>query len=335
VPRKSKSKARSSPPAHYIGIDLGGSQIKYGIVSTSGKILTKGGRLTPLKKGRKGVIDSLVEIAGNLLKFARKNKIKIRGIGIGSPGCIDMNSGKVMGSSPNIPFWVGTNLKKIFRKFNLPVSADNDANLMALAEARFGAAKNCQSAVCLTIGSGIGGGIIINGEVYRGSNFSAGEIGHTSVNYLGEKCNCGRVDCMETYASANAMLRRTQKLVRTDGKSVLSQLIRKNGNRLDVPTFFQAFRKKDRVAQKIVEETGETLSRGIANVVNILNPEVVVIGGGLVDEYPPIIKKIERKVKHKVFPAATNLKIKKAKLGNQAGFIGAAYLASQKKRHEE
>ena len=330
MPRKLKSKVTSSPPAYYIGIDLGGSQIKYGIVSSGGKVLTKGGRLTPQKSGRRGVIDSLVEITENLLNFARKNKIRIKAIGVGSPGCIDINSGKVLGSCPNLPFWVGTNLKQIFRKFSRPITTDNDANLMALAEAKFGAARNCRDVVCLTLGSGIGGGIILNGEIYRGSNFAAGEIGHTSVNFLGERCNCGRLDCMETYASANAMLKRSQKLARTNRKSLLNQLIRKNGNRLDVPTLFLAYGKKDRIARKIVEETAETLSTGIANVVNILSPEMVVIGGGLVDENADIIKKIEKQVKQKAFSAATgNLKIRRAKLGNQAGFIGAAYQASQ------
>lgn len=320
----------ASPTSYYIGIDLGASQIKYGIVSSQGKILTKGGRLTPQKKGRRGVINSLAEITKNLLNFARNNKIQIKAIGVGSPGCIDINSGKVLGSCPNLPFWVGTNLKQIFKRFSLPVAVDNDANLMALAETKFGAAKNCLNVVCLTLGSGIGGGIILNGEIYRGSNFAAGEIGHTSVNFLGERCNCGRLDCMETYASANAMLKRSQKLARADRKSLLNQLIRKNGNRLDVPTLFRAYVKKDRIAQKIVEETGETLSTGVANVVNILSPEMVVIGGGLVDENAEVIKKIEKLVRQKAFPTATkNLKIKKAKLGNQAGFIGAAYLASQ------
>lgn len=330
MPRKLKFKSRLSAKSFYIGIDLGGSQIKYGIVSSQGKVLTKGGRLTPQKSGRRGVVSSLVEITKNLLNFARKNKIRIKAIGVGSPGCVDINSGKVLGSCPNLPFWVGTNLKRIFRKFSLPVTADNDANLMALAEARFGAAKNCESAVCLTLGSGIGGGIILNGEIYRGSNFAAGEIGHTSVNFLGERCNCGRLDCMETYASANAMLKRSQKLLRDDKKSILNRLIRENGNRLDVPTLFRAYLKKDRIARKIVQETGETLSTGVANLVNILSPEVVVIGGGLVDENAEVIKKIEKQVKQKAFPTATkNLRIRKAKLGNQAGFIGAAYQASQ------
>ncbi len=326
-----------SPSSYYIGIDLGASQIKYGIVSSAGKVLTRGGRLTPQKFGRRGVSDSLVEITKNLLNFARKNKIQIKAIGVGSPGCIDINSGKVLGSCPNLPFWVGTNLKQIFRRFSLPLAVDNDANLMALAEAKFGAAKDCRNAVCLTLGSGIGGGIILNGEIYRGSNFAAGEIGHTSVNFLGEKCNCGRTDCMETYASANAMLKRGQKMVRADKKSLLNQLIRKNGNRLDVPTLFRAYEKKDRIAQKIVQEAGETLSTGVANVVNILSPQTVVIGGGLVDENAEVIKKIEELVRQKAFATATkNLKIRKAKLGNQAGFIGAAFLASQlTRRHEK
>jgi len=335
VPRKLKSKVTlspviSSPKSYYIGIDLGGSQIKYGIVSSKGKVLTKGGRLTPQKSGRRGVVKSLIEIADNLLKFARKNRIRIKAIGVGSPGCIDINSGKVLGSCPNLPFWVGTNLKQIFKKFSLPVSADNDANLMALAEAKFGAAKNCRNVVCLTIGSGIGGGIILDKEIYRGSNFAAGEIGHTAVNFLGERCKCGNLDCMETYASVKGMLNRSQRLVKADKKSLLSRLIKKNGNYLDLPTFFQAFRQKDKIARKIVDQTCQVLSCGIANVVNILSPEMVVIGGGLVEVDSGIIKKIEKQIRQKAFSTATkNLKIKKAQLDNQAGFIGAAYQASQ------
>ncbi|OGC78388.1 MAG: hypothetical protein A2145_01680 [candidate division Zixibacteria bacterium RBG_16_40_9] len=326
-----------SPQSYFIGIDLGASQIKYGIVSSEGKVLTRGGRLTPQKSGRRGIINTLVEIAENLFKFARKDRIKIRAIGVGSPGCIDIKSGKVLGSCPNLPFWVGTNLKQIFRRFSLPVASDNDANLMALAEAKRGVAKNSHNIICLTIGSGIGGGIILNGEIFRGSGFAAGEIGHTTVGFSKEKCRCGAFDCLETYASVNSMLKMSQRLIKTNQGSLLRNLIRKNGNRLDLEIFFQAFRKKDKIAQKIVDHTCQILSSGIANVVNILNPEMVVIGGGLVEVDSHIIKKIEKQVKQKAFATATkNLKIEKAQLGNQAGFIGAAYLASQlTSRYEE
>lgn len=258
-------------------------------------------------------------------------------MGVGSPGCIDINSGKVLGSCPNLPFWVGTNLKQIFRRFSVPVAVDNDANLMALAEAKRGVAKNSRNIICLTIGSGIGGGIILNGEIFRGSDFAAGEIGHTTVGFSKEKCRCGAIDCLETYASVNSMLKMTQRLIKINQKGVLYNLIRRNENRLDLEIFFQAFHNKDSIARKIVNQTCQILSSGIANGVNILNPDMVVIGGGLVEVDSHIIQKIEQQVKQKAFATATkNLKIKKAKLGNQAGFIGAAYLASQlNRRYEE
>ena len=323
-----KSKVTSSPKSYSIGIDLGASQIKYGIVSAKGKVLIPGNLPTPVRPGRKAVISSLQQIAEQLFNFAKKNKIQIKAIGIGSPGCINLKTGVVLGSCPNLPFWQGVNLKKIFQKYSLPVFADNDANLVALAESKFGIAKNYNNVVCLTIGSGIGGGIILNGEVYRGSNYAAGEIGHTSVNFLGEKCNCGTLGCLEAYASVNSILKRSQRLVRFNKNSFLNQLIRENGNQLSLDILFQALRKKDKIAQKIIEQTCDILSSGIANLVNILNPEIVVIGGGLVEVDSNIIRRIERIVKLKAFPTATKyLKIKRASLGNQAGFIGAGYWA--------
>ncbi len=305
-----------------IGIDLGASQIKCGIVSDRGKIRFKQACPTPANSGRAKIVSSLQEATSRLIEFSRLHKIEIKGIGIGSPGTVELKSGKVVGASPNLPSWTGVDLKSIFRKFKLPVLADNDANLMALAESRLGSARGYKNALCLTIGTGIGGGVILNGELYHGLNSSAGELGHTCICFEGKACRCGSSGCLEAYASVPAMLEAVHSALENTGNR--SQL-RECQNHLTPLLIFQAARSKDRVALQVIEKEIEYLSAGLASVVNLLNPEVIVIGGGLVEADSSFLPRLEKRIKQKAFPSATGkLKVVKAKLGNQAGFIGAA-----------
>lgn len=305
-----------------LGIDLGGSQIKSGIVSQKGKVKFKKTYPTPVSDGPAQIVKKLQAITAELISFARNHKLSLRGIGIGSPGTVELKNGKVVGASPNIPGWTGLNLKSIFRKFGLPVFADNDANLMALAESRFGSALGYQSAVCLTIGTGIGGGIILDGKVYHGCNSSAGELGHTCIHFQGKPCRCGSCGCMEAYASVPAMLESARTLLK--GSNNHSRL-RKYQNQLTPLIIFEAAQARDRVARQVIENEIDYLSAGLASVVNLLNPEVIVVGGGLVEANSLFLLKLEKRIKERAFPsAAKELKVVKARLGNQAGFIGAA-----------
>jgi glucokinase len=193
---------------YFIGVDLGGTNIKFGIVSGQGAILHKGMLPVQSRLGREAILNNINRAVFQSLSFAKKKKIKIRGIGVGSPGTVNLVTGKIEGSCPNLPQMVNVGLKKwLSRYFELPIYADNDANVMALAEHKFGAAKGYHHALCLTLGTGIGGGIILDGELFHGSNYAGAEFGHMTICYNGRKCRCGGIGCLEMYASASAMVK--------------------------------------------------------------------------------------------------------------------------------
>jgi glucokinase len=317
-----------------IGIDLGGTNIKFGVVSDSGKVLHKGMLSAQVSLGRDAILSNLNRAVEQSLAFARKNKIRVRGIGIGSPGTVNLRSGKIEGSCPNLPQMLGVNLKKgLSERFDYPIHVDNDANLMALAEFNFGAAKGFEDVLCLTLGTGIGGGIILDGELFHGSSFAGAEFGHMTIHYNGRECNCGGIGCLEMYASAPAMVRDTKRLLRRDRGSLIHELTGGDLSRLTTEVIFRAEKKGDALASRVISQACAYLGAGIASAVNLINPQVVVIGGGVSQGGQSFIRRIEKEVKRRAFPSATKrLKVVKAKLGNDAGFIGAATLCSSHTR---
>jgi glucokinase len=315
---------------YFIGVDLGGTNIKFGIVSERGKILQKGLLPAQADRGRKAILNNMNKAVRESLAFAREKKIKVKGIGVGSPGTVNLNSGKIEGSCPNLPQMVNVNLKRwLSRSFKFPIYVDNDANVMALAESKFGAAKGYKDALCLTLGTGIGGGIILDGKLFHGSNFAGAEFGHMTICYNGRKCNCGGIGCLEMYASAPAMVRDAKWRLRRSRESIIRKLIQEDQSKITTEVVFEAERRGDVLASEVVKQACAYLGAGIASAVNLLNPQVVVIGGGVSEGGQSFIRRIEKEVKKRAFPSATkNLKAVKAKLGNDAGFIGAAMLAS-------
>ena len=315
-----------------IGVDIGGTNIKFGIVSFSGKVLKSGIVSSGKTGGRKGVLKNLKEAIGSLLLWAKERKIKINRIGIGVPGTIDPHKGKIVGTPPNLPQLKDYPLKRhLQRYFSYPIFLDNDANLMALAEYKFGSAKGHKNCLCLTLGTGIGSGIILDGKLFRGSSFAGAEFGHTVLCFHGIKCNCGNYGCVEMYASEPAMLKRAKELLKENRGSILHKLSQGNLNRMKAKELFEAERLRDKVAQKVIRDTACYLGAALSSAVNLLNPEIVVIGGGVaLFSGRDFLRKIEKEVREKAFPSATkNLKIVKAKLGNDAGFIGASILGEE------
>ncbi|UCB51997.1 MAG: ROK family protein [Candidatus Zixiibacteriota bacterium] len=316
--------------SHTIGIDLGGTDIKFGVVSPQGKILFKGVLSAQVDLGRDAILANLNRAVERSLAFARKKNITITGIGVGSPGSVNLRTGRIEGSCPNLPQMLGVNLKKrLSPRFDYPVFVDNDANVMALAESRFGAAKGFKNVLCLTLGTGIGGGMILDGELFHGSNFAGAEFGHMTINHKGRRCNCGGIGCLEMYASAPAMVKETKRLLQRNRRSVIHKLIQGDLDRLTTKVIFQAEKKKDSLASDVINQACAYLGAGIASAVNLINPQVVVIGGGVSQGGLGFIRRIEEQVKKRAFPSATKkLRVVKAKLGNDAGFIGAAILCS-------
>ena len=315
-----------------IGADIGGTNIKYGIVSTSGRILTSGIIPSGKASGKKGVLRNLRKGIASLLVSAKQSKLKINSIGIGVPGTVDLSKGKLIGIPPNLPSLAGFSLRKYLSKFYpYPVYVDNDVNLMALAEYKFGAAKGYKNCICITLGTGIGSGIILNGKLFRGSSFVGPEFGHATICYDGVRCHCGNYGCVEMYASEPAMIKRAKELLKKNRGSVLYKFTQGDLSKLKAKDLFLAERLKDKVSQKVIQETAYYLGTALSGVVNLINPEIVVIGGGVVlSAGRNFLKIIEKEIKTRAFPSATkNLKIVKARLGNDAGFIGASILGEE------
>jgi glucokinase len=313
---------------NFIGVDLGGTNIKFGIVSEKGEIVHKGMVPVQANLGRDAILNNINKAVEQSLIFARKEKIRIMGIGVGSPGTVNLATGVIEGSCPNLPQMVNVNLKNwLSRNFEYHIYVDNDANVMALAEHKFGAAKGYKDALCLTIGTGIGGGIILEGKLFHGSNFAGAEFGHMTICYNGRKCNCGGIGCLEMYASAPAIVRDTKRLLRKNKKSIIHKLVKEDLDKLTTEIIFEAERRGDTLASEVIYQACKYLGAGIASAVNLLNPQIVVIGGGVSEGGESFIQRIEKEVKKRAFPSATkHLKVVKARLGNNAGFIGAAML---------
>lgn len=319
---------------YYAGIDIGGTNIKFGLFDSNGTIIFKQHKPAMVEKGAKPLLHMITNIGENLLLRAAEEDITVNWLGVGSPGTIDNISGKVTGASPNIPEWPGTELGDHLRDYlNLPIYVDNDANAMALAELRFGAAKRFNSVICITVGTGVGGGIIIDRKIWRGAHFSAGEIGHMVVKFDGKKCKTGNEGCLEAYCSSDAMIERAAEKFKNDPGEILSKEISGEISNLNIKRIFAAAKKNDPIALEVIEETARILGAGLAGVVNLLNPDAVVLGGGIVDGGAGFIEVVTEEIRRRAFKSATeNLRVLKAELGNDAGFIGAGILGEYKSK---
>ena len=293
-----------------IGVDIGGGSVRMGLVSTNGRILVRSDFKTTDYLGRRKLLAALIRTLDGLLRVAKKKNLKVTGIGIGAPGPIDVEKGFVY-FFPNIPGWKNTPLKKILeKKIKLPVFVDNDANVMALAEFRFGAGRGARTLIALTLGTGIGGGLVIDGKLYHGHSYSAAEIGHMVINENGPRCSCGNRGCVETYVGTNYFVRSS-----------------KNRKRLSPQSAARAALRGDADAKELWKETARHLGTALVGLVNILNPERIVLGGGIAQSGGLLFRPLKAAIRRKAFPiAAASVKVVAAKLGMDAGIIGAATL---------
>jgi glucokinase len=311
----------------FAGIDLGGTNIKYGLIDSAGKILFDKSTPAHAHSSKSEILNRLESCAKELLEFGAASDYLISYIGVGSPGTVDSIKGRILGHSPNIRDWKGTNISKhLSKRLKLPVYVGNDANLMALAETMFGAGHGNKNVFCTTVGTGIGGGIVVNGKLIKGSAFSAGEFGHIPIVMDGKKCGCGLKGCLEAYAAAANLLSMAKNELRKPGaKGSLFRIFSKNGD-ITIKDIMVQFRERDPLATGIVQKHVDYLATGLAAVVHLFNPDAIIIGGGIADgggrDY---IKMIKSSLEKRVIPDSMNkMKIAKARLGNKAGFIGAA-----------
>lgn len=316
----------------YAGIDVGGTNIKFGLCNSEGKAIIF--RKTPscVDEGPRRLMKRIRQCAEEVISYATENGYQLDHLGIGTPGVVDVNTGKVIGVSPNIPGWKGNNPKRYLEsKLDLPVFVDNDVNVMMLAESAFGAAKGCRNVIAVTVGTGIGGSILIDGKVYRGAYGGAGEFGHMTIVKDGRRCNCGRDGCLEAYAAAPYLLELAESMAgNSKGDSPLEAKLRE-GAGLTVKDVFDAFKHRtDSIAEESVGISADYLACGLASVSAILNPEAVIIGGGVADaggaQYVRLVAELLRK--RGLDSGAGPTRVVKAGLGNRAGFIGAAILGN-------
>lgn len=295
-----------------LGIDFGGTLIKGGVVDEKGQVKDFVQVETQAKKGKEEVILRLINLISNLLSSPLSRKERILGIGIGSPGPINLAQGIIL-TPPNLPGWKNIPLKEILEKeFRIPVFLNNDANCAMLGEHWVGAAAGAKNAVMLTLGTGVGGGIIIENKLYQGEDGTAGELGHMVIVKDGRKCGCGDKGCLEAYASAVAVEKEAKKF----GLDF--------SNARDI---FILAKKGDSQAKKVIEEMIDFLAIGIANLVNIFNPKVIVLGGGLIGSSDLFLVELREKVGKKAFEIpAKRAQIVPAVLGDTAGVLGAAKL---------
>jgi len=307
-----------------IGLDLGGSSIKYGLVGNEGEILTEGRIPSYAEESAEKIVSQLLLAVDTVMQYAKENDIRVTGIGIGTPGIVDEKNGIVLGGAENLAGWENIPLADILKEHSkLDVYVNNDANVMGLAEARFGKAKGCSDVLFLTVGTGIGGTVIINGKLFGGYKNRGTELGHVPFIANGEPCACGSVGCLETYASAAAMVKRYSKMYE-EQKNIPCPGV-------DGEYIINLYKSGDEIAKAAIDENCNFLGHAIAGFINIFSPEKVIVGGGLTDAGDFYIERIRENAKRYVMPdCAVNTSIERAVLGNKAGFMGAAGLCFAK-----
>ena len=313
-----------------IGVDIGGTNVKIALIDEKGTIAYSNSVPTRAEMGYEYTIKNIINTIKDSLKESNNDISNIGGIGFGLPGQIDSVNG-VVRLLPNIPGWVEVPLAKIVKdEFNVPVKLDNDVRVATLGELNYGAGKGCQNLICLTVGTGVGSGIVLNGQLVRGASMTAGEIGHVIVERNnGEICGCGATGCLEAYASGPSVVKMAKDYI-AGGKSTKFKEIAA-GNEITPYMVYEAAKQGDAVAKRIFTIVGEYLGVALVSVVNLLNPEKIIVGGGVGQAGDLILEPIREAIKKRCIPtSAAAVEIVPAQLGESAGVVGASLLVNQK-----
>ena len=311
-----------------VGVDLGGTNVRIGIVTPKGRVLKKEEyTLDPSREGL-NIVEGLVSNLKNLLQKRIGKNDQLLGIGIGIAGTIDMNRGRMI-NSPNIPDLNGFGIREFIKKrMSSPIAIENDANAFALGEGWVGAAKGSKDYCGITLGTGVGGGIVINGEILHGSGGMASEVGHMVIDPEGPLCGCGGKGCLEVYASATGIRRMALETIeKGEGREILKRA----GGKVEEVTsekVFEAAQSGDKAAQKIFNEMGRFLGLGLVNLIHLFDPEKIVIGGKASRAWDSFIETTMEVVMERAMEGSREkVKIVRAKCGDDAGILGAAYVS--------
>jgi glucokinase len=305
-----------------IGIDLGGTKINGALADLEGMVLSKFTMPTNASEGEQAVLGRIVEVIETVIEKANKTVEEIKTIGIGSPGPLNAKAGIIV-TTPNLPFRNFQLVKPIIEKFNIPTFLDNDANVAAIGEYMLGSGKGTTNMVYITVSTGIGGGAILDGRVYRGSTSNALEVGHMTIVPDGPRCNCGNNGCIEALASGTAIARQAREAIAAGLETSLSGL--------DVVTSYEVYKEAqagDKVSKDILDKSFNYLGIAVASIITSFDPEMFVIGGGVSQMGDVLFDKVQQVVNKRCFKSMSeNCKIVPAGLGTDAGVMGAVALA--------
>ncbi len=306
-----------------IGVDIGGMSVKIGLVNEKGEIFKRGKTATDVAGGADKIVSDIAKV---ICELADPSDADLAGIGIGCPGTISSAIG-VVDKAYNLN-WENVALADMLGKYiNKPIKVSNDANVAALGETMFGVGKKYTDTILLTLGTGVGGGVIINGELYEGAFSKGAELGHVVVRVDGEQCSCGRRGCLEAYCSATALIRDTKAAMVADKTSAMWKFS-PDLEQVDGRTAFECSKKGDAAATKVVDNYVKFLAEGMMNFANVFRPQAIILGGGVSAQGKYLTDKLEAycKALDHGFAGAPVFEILVAELGNDAGIIGAAAL---------
>lgn len=300
-----------------IGVDVGGTNVKLGLVDSQGRIRARAGFKTQGYIRRKDqLIDAIAESVQRLIHEKRISEKSVLGIGLGVPGPVNFPKGTVV-SLTNIPGWKNVPLRDIIqKKMGIPVFVDNDVNVICLGEWRYGAGRGYKNMICITLGTGVGGGLILNNALYRGEGFAAGEIGHIPLNEYGPRCTCGGMGCFEHYVGNQVLSAKAAKMFKSKD--------------IHLPDVFRLASEGNALAVQFWQEAATHIGNALVGVINLLNPRLIVIGGGVSNNLKFMDPTIRRVIKNRAMKVQRDMvKITRARLGDDAGIVGAHVLVKE------
>lgn len=278
-----------------LSLDMGGTTLFYGLVQPDGRVRLHRSVGTFARGRGEAVLEQLLEVTRTLLDVASRRRLRVSGIGIGVPGTVDVARGRILDNIQNVPEFEGLALRPLLHhRFSLPVHLDNDVNALTLGEFYFGRARGVRNFAMLAAGTGVGGGVVVEGRLLRGRRGYGGEVGHTTVNVDGRPCFCGGIGCIKTYASGPDIAAQARERLQAAQPGRLLELCGGDPQRLTAQQVFVAARAGDPIALEVVEIAARALGAGVANLVNLLNPEMVILGGGVLEASDLLLPRIRR-----------------------------------------
>ena len=311
---------------YYIGVDVGGTNLVAGVVDEQGTIRNKTGKPVDRSLGAEALSEEIAQLALRACEEGGVSPEQIQAVGVGIPGLVDNETGMVV-QTANMPFR-DTPFREIFHRFwQVPVYLGNDANCAAIGEYWAGAAKGCSPAVVITLGTGIGGGMVVDGKLFTGYANSGMEVGHMIVYPGGQRCGCGNQGCWEQYGSATGLIRMTREEMERCPDSALWQICQGDLTKVQGRTPFQGAEQGDEASLRVLERYREALALGLVNLVNILQPEIICLGGGVSNAREELLlKPLEELMRQGSYDKNSPTRLVRAALGNDAGVVGAALL---------